>query len=92
MNKTQLIDAIAANLDEPKNVVNRVVDAIFDSIKQALAKSEQVEIVGFGKWEVKQRKARTGRNPKTGESIEIAATNVAHFKAGKGMKDAVNGG
>lgn len=90
MNKTELIDAIAAAADLPKASAGRALDAVVDSITDSLKKGDQVALVGFGTFLVKHRNARTGRNPKTGAPIEIAASNVPSFKAGKALKDAVN--
>lgn len=90
MNKTELIDAIAASADLPKAAAGRALDAMIDAVTDALKKDEQVVLVGFGTFAVKERAARTGRNPKTGESITIAAAKVPGFKAGKALKDAVN--
>ena len=90
MNKTELIDAIAAEADLPKASAGRALDAVLDSITNQLKAGEQVALVGFGTFTVKQRNARTGRNPQTGAAIQIAASKVASFKAGKALKDAVN--
>lgn len=90
MNKTELIDAIAAAADLPKASAGRALDAVVDSITDSLKKGDQVALVGFGTFMVKHRNARTGRNPKTGAAIEISASNVPSFKAGKALKDAVN--
>lgn len=90
MNKTQLIEAVAAAADLPKAAANRAVDAMLDAIVGALKSEDQVALVGFGTFEVKKRAARVGRNPKTGEALNIAASNVPSFKAGKALKDAVN--
>ena len=90
MNKTDLIDAIAAAADLPKASAGRALDAIVDSITDALSKGEQVTLVGFGTFAVKHRAAREGRNPQTGQSIQIKASNVPGFKPGKALKDAVN--
>lgn len=90
MNKTELIDAIAAAADLPKASAGRALDAVLDSITKELKNGEQVALVGFGTFSVKHRSARTGRNPQTGAAIEIKASNVAGFKAGKALKDAVN--
>ena len=90
MNKTDLIDAIAAAADLPKASAGRALDAIVDSITDALSKGEQVALVGFGTFAVKHRAAREGRNPQTGQSIQIKASNVPGFKPGKALKDAVN--
>lgn len=90
MNKAELIDAVAAAADISKGDAGRAVEAVTQSIADELSKGGQVAIVGFGTYQVKHRAARTGRNPKTGEPLEIKATNVPSFKAGKALKDAVN--
>ncbi len=90
MNKTELIDAIAAAADLSKADAGRALDAVLDSITDALKKGDQVSLVGFGTFSVKHRNARTGRNPQTGATIQIAASNVPSFKAGKALKDSVN--
>ena len=90
MNKNELIDAIAAATDLPKSSAARALDAVVDNITESLQKGDQVSLVGFGTFLVKHRNARTGRNPKTGAAIEIAASNVPSFKPGKALKEAVN--
>ncbi|MCJ8168028.1 MULTISPECIES: HU family DNA-binding protein [Atopomonas] len=90
MNKSELIDAIAASADIPKAAAARALDAVTESITDALKKGESVVLVGFGTFAVKERAARTGRNPQTGNPIEIAAAKIPGFKAGKALKDAVN--
>lgn len=90
MNKAELIDAIADSADLSKASASRALDAVIDSVTNALKAGDQVSLVGFGTFAVKDRAARTGRNPKTGEPIEIAASKVPGFKAGKALKDAVN--
>lgn len=90
MNKTELIDAIAAQADIPKAAAGRALDAMIESIGTALKNGDQVALVGFGTFLVKERAARTGRNPQTGAPIEIKAAKVPGFKAGKALKDAVN--
>ncbi|WP_257279690.1 nucleoid-associated protein HU-beta [Endozoicomonas sp. ONNA1] len=90
MNKSELIEAIAASADLPKAAAGRALDAIINSVTNALKDGEQVVLVGFGTFAVKERAARTGRNPQTGEPIEIAASKIPSFKAGKALKDAVN--
>lgn len=90
MNKTELIDAIAAAADLPKASAGRALDSVVDSITEALSKGDQVTLVGFGTFAVKHRAAREGRNPQTGQSIQIKASNVPGFKPGKALKDAVN--
>ena len=90
MNKAELIDAVAAAADLPKGEASRAVEAVTQAIADELSKGGQVAIVGFGTYQVKHRAARTGRNPKTGEPLQIPASNVPSFKAGKALKDAVN--
>lgn len=90
MNKSELIDAIAASADITKADAGRALDAAVEAITQALKAGDQVTLVGFGTFLVKERAARTGRNPQTGKEITIAASKVPGFKAGKGLKDAVN--
>ncbi len=90
MNKSELIDAIAAAADLPKASAGRALDAVIDSITESLKKGDPVALVGFGTFAVKHRAARAGRNPQTGETIQIKAANVPGFKAGKALKEAVN--
>lgn len=90
MNKTELIEAIAASADISKAAAGRALDAVVDGITDSLKKGDQVVLVGFGTFSVKERAARTGRNPQTGAEIQIAAAKVPGFKAGKALKDAVN--
>ncbi len=90
MNKSELIDAIAESADLPKAAAGRALDAVVESITSALKNDDSVSLVGFGTFSVKDRAARTGRNPQTGETINIAAAKIPSFKAGKALKDAVN--
>jgi DNA-binding protein HU-beta len=90
VNKTELIEAIAASADLPKAAAGRALDAMVDAITAALKKDDQVVLVGFGTFAVKERAARTGRNPQTGQPIEIAAAKIPSFRPGKALKDAVN--
>lgn len=90
MNKSELIDAIAASADISKAAAGRALDAMTDSVTSALKGGDQVTLIGFGTFSVKDRAARTGRNPQTGAEIQIAAAKVPSFKAGKALKDAVN--
>ncbi|MFK8030815.1 MAG: HU family DNA-binding protein [Gammaproteobacteria bacterium] len=90
MNKGDLIDAVAGEADMSKTDATDAVNAVFDSIKSTLAGGGTVSIAGFGSFVVRDRKARTGRNPKTGEPLHIPASKAAAFKAGKALKDAVN--
>lgn len=89
MNKTELIDAVAKKSGETKSGVEKTLNAYFETVTETLAAGDAITVVGFGSFEVNERAARTGRNPKTGEEIKIAATIVPKFKAGKGLKDAV---
>ena len=90
MNKTELIDTIADAADISKASAGNALDAVIDTITSELKKGESVTLVGFGTFTVRNRAARTGRNPRTGESIEIKAANVPAFKPGKALKDAIN--
>ena len=90
VNKSQLIDKIAAGADISKAAAGRALDSMIDAVTEALKKDDQVALVGFGTFSVRERSARTGRNPQTGETIQIAAAKVPSFKAGKALKDAVN--
>jgi len=89
MNKTELIQAVAAAAEVSKKEAEAVITATLDAIAGALKEGEKVQLVGFGSFEVKKRAARIGRNPKTKESIEIPASVVPVFKAGKALKDSV---
>lgn len=89
MNKTELIAAVAAKTGLTKKDTEATVSAALESIVAALAEGDKVQLPGFGTFEVKHREARTGRNPRTGETMEIAASNAPSFKPGKAMKDAV---
>jgi DNA-binding protein HU-beta len=91
MNKSELVDAIADAADSSKADAQRHLDAVLDSITGALKKGDSVQLTGFGTFEVRDRSARTGRNPQTGAEIQIAATKAPAFKAGKGLKDVVAG-
>lgn len=90
MNKSELVSAIAKEADVTKEVANRVLDATIQSISGALKAGDQVTLVGFGSFLVRERQAREGRNPKTGEKMTIKASKTPTFKAGKVLKDAVN--
>jgi DNA-binding protein HU-beta len=89
MNKTELINAVAESTELSKKDATKAVDAVFQSIQDALADGDKVSLIGFGTFEVRDRAARKGRNPQTGEEIDIAASKVPAFKPGKGLKDAV---
>ncbi|HBE91628.1 MAG TPA: DNA-binding protein HU [Gammaproteobacteria bacterium] len=90
MNKSELIDAIAANSGLNKADAGRALDGFTAAITNALVAGETVSMVGFGTFSVKHRAARAGRNPRTGDTIQIKASNNPSFKAGKALKDAVN--
>ena len=90
MNKSQLIDKIADGADISKAAAGRALDAFIDALGAASKEGDQVALVGFGTFAVRERAARSGRNPQTGATIEIAAGKVPAFKAGKALKDAVN--
>jgi len=88
--KSELIDAIAAGADLSKAAAGKALDATLAAITKALKNGDSVSLIGFGTFAVKARAARTGRNPRTGQTIQIKATNVPSFKAGKALKDSVN--
>lgn len=90
MNKTQLIDAVAQGANLKKKDAEAAVAAMVDAISAAMQKGEKVQIVGFGTFEVKERAARSGRNPKTGEAITVPASKHAAFTAGKTLKEALH--
>lgn len=90
MNKSELIDAVAEAADLSKASAGRALDAVVDAITESLQEGDSVALVGFGTFQVKERAARTGRNPQTGETIEIKAAKVPSFKPGKALKDALN--
>jgi DNA-binding protein HU-beta len=90
MNKAELIDAVATRANITKNDASAAVDAVFEEITGALKRRDQVSLIGFGTFSISDRAARTGRNPRTGETIQIAASRVPKFKAGKALKEAVN--
>ena len=90
MNKTQLIDVVATKTGLTKKAAEAAVNAVNDAIIEALVAGDKVQVIGFGTYEVKERAAREGRNPKTGETITIAASKAPVFTAGKALKDAVN--
>jgi DNA-binding protein HU-beta len=89
LNKAELVGKVAENADITKKDAEKVINALFGTIEEALADGDKVQLVGFGTFEVRQRAARMGRNPKTGEEIKIAATKVPAFKPGKALKEAV---
>lgn len=90
MNKSELIDQIAKSADLSKAAAGRALDATIAAVKTSLKKGDMVTLVGFGTFYVGKRAARTGRNPRTGAALKINAAKVPKFRAGKGLKDAVN--
>jgi len=90
MNKQELIDAVAAQTGASKALTGETLDTLLDVVKNAVATDDTVQLIGFGSFGSGQRAARTGRNPKTGEAIKIAAAKTVKFTAGKAFKDAVN--
>jgi DNA-binding protein HU-beta len=91
MNKQELIDAVASSTGATKVVTGEAIDAVIDAITKAVAKGDNVQLIGFGSFSQGKRAARTGRNPSTGEAINIAAAKTVKFTAGKAFKDSVNG-
>lgn len=89
MTKTDLINAVAAKAEFSKKDADKAVAAVISAVSEALASGDKVQLVGFGTFEVRDRAAREGKNPATGEKIKIAATKVPAFKAGKALKEAV---
>jgi DNA-binding protein HU-beta len=90
MNKTEFVDAVAERADVQKSDAAKIVDALVDVVGDQLKKGEQITLVGFGTFLVSKREARKGRNPRTGEEIDIAASNVPRFKPGKALKESIN--
>lgn len=90
MNKTELIAYVAEQTELTKKDATKAVEAVFEAIENALKNGDKVQLIGFGNFEVRERAARKGRNPQTGEEIEIAASKVPAFKPGKQLKEAVN--
>ncbi|MCF6408236.1 HU family DNA-binding protein [Pseudalkalibacillus salsuginis] len=89
MNKTDLINSVSEQTQLSKKDVSKTVDAVFGAIEESLKDGDKVQLIGFGNFEVRERAARKGRNPQTGEEIEIPASKVPAFKPGKALKDAV---
>ncbi|MDK2784637.1 MAG: DNA-binding protein HU-beta [Bacillota bacterium] len=90
VNKTELVGVVAEKSGLTKKDAEKAVTAVFDAVSEALAAGEKVQVVGFGTFEVRERAARKGRNPQTGEEIEIAAAKLPVFKAGKGLREIVS--
>ena len=91
MNKTDMITAVAGKARMTKKNAEKAINAVFEAISDSLAQGDKVQIIGFGTFEVRQRKAREGRNPRNNEPIQIEASKTPAFKAGKQLKDLVNG-
>ncbi len=91
MNKTEFVAAVAQKSGLSKKDAEKAVKAFVDTVSEQMVAGDKITIVGFGTFEVSERAAREGRNPKTGEAMPIPASKVPRFKAGKGLKDAVNG-
>ena len=90
MNKVQMVAAVAEKAGLTNKDAEKAINAVTEAVKEALVKGDKVQLIGFGTYEVRERAARTGRNPQTGAEIKIAAAKVPAFKAGKALKDAVN--
>ena len=91
MNKSELISEVASKTAMPKKDAEKAVNAFIDTVKEAIAQKDKVQLIGFGTFEVSERAAREGRNPQTGKTMKIAACKAPKFKAGKALKDMVNG-
>ncbi|MET3289522.1 HU family DNA-binding protein [Brevibacillus fluminis] len=89
MNKTELISKVAETTELTKKDATKAVDAVLDAIAEALKEGDKVQLIGFGNFEVRERAARKGRNPQTGEEIEIASSKIPAFKPGKQLKDSI---
>jgi len=90
VNRNELVDAVSSKTEMKKSEASKAVDAVFDSIAEALKDGDEVRLVGFGTFSVASRAATEGRNPRTGEKIQIAASKQAKFKPGKGLRDSLN--
>lgn len=90
MNKTELVDALAKKFELSASKTNEIVSHTLELMSKALAKNDTIQLIGFGSFSVKKRKAREGRNPKTGETIHIPASKAVRFSVGKALKEAVN--
>ncbi len=90
MSKSELVSHVATQADLSKQQATQAVEAVLSGIQDSLSKGEEVRLIGFGSFAVQQTKARTGRNPRTGETIQIAATNRATFRVGKELKETLN--
>jgi DNA-binding protein HU-beta len=90
VNRNELVDSVSSKTDMKKSEASKAVDAVFDAIADALKGGDEVRLVGFGTFSVASRAASEGRNPRTGEKIQIAASKQAKFKPGKGLRDSLN--
>lgn len=90
MTKSELIEAVSARLDVPKKRAEDVVNAVFDAMKQSLLDDDRIEVRGFGSFSIREYKAKKGRNPRTGEEVEVESKKSVHFKAGKELRDRVD--
>ena len=90
MTRTELVANVAEKSGITKKDADKILNAVFDSVKQALVEGDKVQIIGFGTFEIRNRSARKGRNPQTGEEIDIPSSKLPSFKAGKALKEAVN--
>jgi len=90
VNRNELVDTVSGKTDMKKSEASKAVDAVFDAIAEALKGGDEVRLVGFGTFSVASRAASEGRNPQTGEKIQIAASKQAKFKPGKGLRDSLN--
>jgi DNA-binding protein HU-beta len=90
MNKAELIEAMAKSADISKAAAGRALDGMVEAVTKAMQEGDTLSLVGFGTFSVKERAAREGRNPQTGETIKIKASKIPSFKAGKALKDAIN--
>jgi DNA-binding protein HU-beta len=90
VNRNELVDNVSSKTDMKKSEASKAVDAVFDAIAEALKGGDEVRLVGFGTFSVASRAASEGRNPRTGEKIQIAASKQAKFKPGKGLRDSLN--
>ncbi len=90
MNKTEFVEAVAEKADVQKSDAAKIIDSLVDVIGDTLNKGDQITLIGFGTFLVSKREARKGRNPRTGEEIQIAASNVPRFKPGKALKESIN--
>ena len=90
MNRNELVDNVSGKTEMKKSDASKAVDAVFDAIAEALKGGDEVRLVGFGTFSVASRAASEGRNPRTGEKIQIAASKQAKFKPGKGLRDSLN--